>query len=63
MKLIFISRYEQHKFEIRLARILKTITSNKSDIVDLQDCEIELGNMLHLPNFQGIYRKIDLFYM
>ena len=63
MKLIFIWRYEQHKFEIRLGRIFKTITSNKSDIVDLKDCEIKLGNMLHLPNFGGTYKKIDLFYM
>ena len=35
MKLIFIWRYEQHKFEIRLGRIFLTITSNKNDILEL----------------------------
>ena len=62
VKLIFIWRYEQHKFEIRLGCIFPTITSNKSDLLELC-CIFKCSNMLHLLNFRGICRNFDFFFM
>ena len=43
IKLIFIWRYEQHKFELRWGRIFPTIISNKSDILELY-CIFKFSN-------------------
>ena len=43
IKLIFIWRYGQHKFELRWGRIFPTIISNKSDISELY-CIFKFSN-------------------